>query len=96
MNVYSLLLNRRRRASLLAGLLVGLLAQHALAADDVVVARGAEAAAAAQAGRESLQAAMSEYVRSINEEMRAMLESSLQRRPEPQLQLAAHENSTRG
>lgn len=82
-------------SSLSVALLVGLFS-HPVAATEEVVVYGADAAAKAEAREAAFQSEMSEYVQSLNEQIKVNLDQGLKQLAAPKLFLASGETPIRG
>jgi hypothetical protein len=82
---------RNRLAPIVAGLLVGLLAQQASATEEIVVY-----ASAVKVDPAVFRAQIDDYIRTLNSELRTTLDRDLKRMPAPKLELASNTTPTRG
>jgi hypothetical protein len=83
------------RTALMSGLLVGLLSHQASATEEIVV-YGSEAVAAAAVEQAAFESERQDYLRSLNEQLKATLEQDLKRIAAPTLQIASSGAATRG
>jgi hypothetical protein len=82
-------------ASLVVGLSVGLLAQHAMAGEEFPVYR-APALATAQVDGQAFRSEIDSYIRALNEQLRTTLDQDLRLNLAPKLELASNELRARG
>lgn len=82
-------------ATLVVGLSVGLLAQHAMAGEDLPVYR-APALAAAEVDALAFRSEIDSYIRALNEQLRTTLNQDLRLNLAPKLELASNELRARG
>ncbi len=69
------------------GLVVGLLAQQALA--DEVIVRGSSASAGVGVDQKVFRAALETYIRSVNDELKTAVDRGLKRDAEPKVEIAS-------
>lgn len=82
-------------ATLVVGLSVGLLAQHAMAGEEFPVYR-APAMAAAEVDAQAFRSEIDSYIRALNEQLRTTLDQDLRLNLAPKLELASNELRARG
>jgi len=87
--------NRSTPSALVVGLSVGLLAQHAAAAEALVVYK-TPAVAAVRVDAQTFRNEIDDYIRSHNEQLRTTLDQDLRRTLAPKLELASNELRARG
>ena len=85
---------RNRLAPIVAGLLVGLLAQQASATEEIVVY--GSTASAVKVNSAVFRAEIDNYIRTLNSELRITLDQSLKRMPAPKIELASNDSPARG
>ena len=85
---------RNRLAPVVAGLIVGLLAQQASATEEIVVY--GPAAPAIKVDPAVFRAEIDNYVRTLSIELRTTLDQDLKRMPPPKIELASNTTATRG
>jgi hypothetical protein len=85
---------RNRLGTLVAGSLVGLLAQQAAATEEIVVY--GSAASAVKIDPAVFRAEIDNYIRTLNIALRITLDQDLKRMPAPKVELASNTTPTRG
>ena len=85
---------RNRLAPVVAGLIVGLLAQQASATEEIVVY--GPAAPAIKVDPAVFRAEIDNYIRTLSNELRTTLDHDLKRMPTPKVELASNTATTRG
>jgi hypothetical protein len=85
---------RNRLAPVVAGLLVGLLAQQASATEEIVVY--GSPTSAVKVDHAVFRAEIDSYIRTVNSELRITLDQDLKRMPAPKLELASSTTPVRG
>jgi len=85
---------RKALAPVVAGLLVGLLAQQASATEEIVVY--GSAASVVKVDPAVFRAEIDSYIRTLNNELRITLDQDLKRMPAPKLELASNDAPARG
>ena len=85
---------RSRFGTLVAGLLVGLSAQQAAAAEEIVVY--GSAASAVKVTPAVFRAEIDNYIRALNVALRTTLDQDLKRMPAPKIELASNTTHPRG